>query len=111
MVGTVLEVAEELARSGISAEVINIHTIKPIDVDLLVASAQKTGRVVTVEEHSVIGGLGSAVCKALSEHAPVPVKVIGVEDTFGESGPALEVLAKYGLDKASVLAKVQEFCR
>ena len=111
MVGTVLEVAEELARVGISAEVINIHTIKPIDVDLLVASAQKTGRVVTVEEHSVIGGLGSAVCKALSEHAPVPVKVIGVEDTFGESGPALEVLAKYGLDKASVLAKVQEFCR
>ena len=111
MVGTVLEVAEELSRVGISAEVINIHTIKPIDVDLLVTAAQKTGRVVTVEEHSVIGGLGSAVCKALSEHAPVPVKVIGVEDTFGESGPALEVLSKYGLDKASVLTKVQEFCR
>ncbi len=78
MVPVALEVAEQLAAEGVNAEVINIHTIKPLDTELITASAAKTGKVVTIEEHSVIGGLGSAVCQALAENAPVPVKVIGV---------------------------------
>ena len=111
MVPVALEVAEQLAAEGVNAEVINIHTIKPLDTELITASAAKTGKVVTIEEHSVIGGLGSAVCQALAENAPVPVKVIGVQDTYGESGPALQVLAKYGLDTPSVLASVKEFLK
>ena len=87
-VAEALGAADMLAEQGISAEVINIHTIKPLDEDLVIASAKKTGRVFTVEEHSVIGGLGSAVCDALSEKAPTPVKKIGIYDVFGESGPA-----------------------
>ena len=109
MVGSALEAAEALAAKGVSAEVINIHTIKPLDEDLVVASAEKTGKVVTVEEHSVIGGLGSAVCDALAERHPVPVKKIGVYDVFGESGPALELLAKYELDGAGVTKQVEAF--
>ena len=111
MVPVALEVAEQLAAEGVNAEVINIHTIKPLDTELITASAAKTGKVVTIEEHSVIGGLGSAVCQALSENTPVPVKVIGVQDTYGESGPALQVLAKYGLDTPSVLASVKDFLK
>ena len=111
MVPVALEVAEQLAAEGVNAEVINIHTIKPLDTELITASAAKTGKVVTIEEHSVIGGLGSAVCQALAENAPVPVKVIGVQDTYGESGPALQVLAKYGLDTPSVLASVKDFLK
>ena len=109
MVAASLDAAEELAKQGISAEVINIHTIKPLDADLIAESAAKTGRVVTVEEHSVIGGLGAAVCEALAERCPVPVKRVGVEDTFGESGPALDLLAKYGLDAAGVKGAVEAF--
>ena len=86
-VNEALEAAKLLAADGIDAEVINIHTIKPLDEDLVVASAQKTGKVVTVEEHSVIGGLGSAVCDALSAKVPTKVMKIGVYDCFGESGP------------------------
>ena len=100
-VGESLEAAEKLAADGISAKVINIHTIKPLDEDLVVAAAQETGKVVTVEEHSVIGGLGSAVCDCLSAKAPTKVMKIGVNDTFGESGPALELIKKYGLDAES----------
>lgn len=111
MVPVALEVAEQLAAEGVNAEVINIHTIKPLDSELIAASAAKTGKVVTIEEHSVIGGLGSAVCQALAESTPVPVKVIGVQDTYGESGPALQVLAKYGLDTPSVLASVKDFLK
>jgi len=111
MVPVALEVAEQLAAEGVNAEVINIHTIKPLDTELITTSAAKTGKVVTIEEHSVIGGLGSAVCQALAENAPVPVKVIGVQDTYGESGPALQVLAKYGLDTPSVLASVKDFLK
>ena len=111
MVPVALEVAEQLAAEGVNAEVINIHTIKPLDTELIAASAAKTGKVVTIEEHSVIGGLGSAVCQTLSENTPVPVKVIGVQDTYGESGPALQVLAKYGLDTPSVLASVKDFLK
>ena len=108
MVQAALEAAEALAADGVSAEVINMHTVKPLDTETLVASAAKTGKVVTAEEHSVIGGLGSAVCDALAEQCPVPVKKVGVEDVFGESGPAVDLLAKYGLDAAGVERAVRE---
>ena len=108
-VSNCLEAAEKLAADGIDAKVINIHTIKPLDEDLVVAAAQETGKVVTVEEHSVIGGLGSAVCDCLSAKAPTKVMKIGVNDTFGESGPALELIKKYGLDADSIYAKVKAF--
>lgn len=106
-----LEAAEKLAAEGISAEVINIHTIKPLDTEIIVNSAKKTGKMVTAEEHSVIGGLGSAVCECLCEHAPVPVCRIGIYDVFGESGPALELLVKYGLDGQGIYKKVKEFVK
>ena len=109
MVQSALEAAERLATDGISAEVIDMHTIKPIDADLIVESAKKTGRVVTCEEHSVIGGLGSAVCDVLAERLPVPVRKLGVNDVFGESGPAVDLLHKYGLDADGVEAFVREF--
>ena len=96
---------------SIDAKVINIHTIKPLDEELIVASAKETGKVVTVEEHSVIGGLGSAVCDVLSEKAPTPVCKIGVNDVFGESGPAVELVSKYGLDADSIYEKVKAFCK
>lgn len=104
-----LQAAEMLAKDGISAEVINIHTIKPIDAELIVKTAKKTGKVVTVEEHSVIGGLGSAVCDVLSENAPTPVLKIGVNDVYGESGPAVQLLAKYGLDAEGIYKKVKVY--
>ena len=108
-VSETLEAAKMLEADGISAKVINIHTIKPLDEDLVVAAAKETGKVVTVEEHSVIGGLGSAVCDCLSEKAPTPVKKIGVNDVFGESGPALKLIEKYGLDAKSIYNKVKSF--
>ncbi len=104
-----LEAAKLLAADGIDAEVINIHTIKPLDEELVLASAVKTGKVVTVEEHSVIGGLGSAVCDVLSEKAPTKVMKIGVNDQFGESGPAAALIKKYGLDAESIYKKVKAF--
>ena len=105
-----LEAAERLAaEDGIDAQVINIHTIKPIDEELIVAAAEKTGKIVTVEEHSVIGGLGSAVCDVLSEKAPTRVMKIGINDTFGESGAALELLKKYGLDTDGIYEKIKTF--
>ncbi len=112
---TGLEVAEALVAAdlleadGIHAKVINIHTIKPLDKELVVAAAKETGKVVTVEEHSVIGGLGSAICDVLSEEAPTKVMKIGVNDTYGESGPALELIKKYGLDGESIYKKVKAF--
>ena len=102
-----LAAAEKLAVDGVEAKVINIHTIKPLDGELVVAAAKETGKVVTVEEHSIIGGLGSAVCDALSAQAPTPVLKIGVMDTFGESGPAAELVKKYGLDSESIYSKVK----
>lgn len=108
-VGYALEAADRLAKDGVSAEVINIHTIKPIDEDLLIASASKTGRVVTVEEHSVIGGLGGAVAEVLSEKCPTKMHRIGVYDVFGESGPAVELLHKYGLDGDGVYAAIRNW--
>ena len=103
------QAAKLLEADGIHAEVINIHTIKPIDKELLAASAKKTGKVVTVEEHSIIGGLGSAVCEALCETVPTPVLRIGIQDVYGESGPAKALIAKYGLDGAGICQKVKEF--
>ncbi len=108
-VNSALEAADLLAADGINAMVINIHTIKPIDKELIIAAARKTGKVVTVEEHSVIGGLGGAVCEVLSENAPVPVKRIGINDVFGESGPAVKLLEKYGLDGKGVYESVKAF--
>ena len=98
MVSESLVAAHKLASDGIDAEVINIHTIKPLDKELIISSAEKTNLVVTVEEHSVIGGLGSAVCDCLSESMPVRVAKIGVNDVFGYSGPGAELLSQFGLD-------------
>ncbi len=108
-VNNCLEAAEMLAADGIDAKVINIHTIKPLDEELVAAAARETGKVVTVEEHSVIGGLGSAVCDTLCEKAPTRVLKIGINDVFGESGPALELIEKYGLDAKSIYKKVKDF--
>lgn len=108
-VAEALKAAEMLAADGIQAKVINIHTIKPLDEDLIVAAAKETGKVVTVEEHSVIGGLGGAVCECLSEKAPVPVKRIGIQDVFGESGAAVALLHKYGLDGEGIYQQVKAF--
>ena len=106
-----LAAAEQLAAKGIDAKVINIHTIKPLDDELIVAAAKETGKVVTVEEHSVIGGLGSAVCDCLSAKAPTTVLKIGVNDVFGESGPAAQLIKKYGLDADSIATKVEAFVK
>ena len=102
-----LEAAKMLEADGISAEVINIHTIKPLDEALVCASAKKTGKVVTVEEHSIIGGLGGAVCECLSAKAPVPVLRIGINDVFGESGSAVALLHKYGLDAEGIYKQIK----
>lgn len=110
-VSSALEVAEKLKEDGIDAEIVNIHTIKPIDRELVIASAKKTGKVVTAEEHSVIGGLGSAVAEVLSEEAPTKLLRIGVGDVFGESGPAKELVAKYGLDGIGIYEKVKKFVK
>ena len=98
MVAESLAAAEKLAADGIDARVINIHTIKPLDEELIIKAAEETGRIVTVEEHSIIGGLGSAVCETLAGVSPVKVDRIGIRDTFGESGPAVQLLEKYGLN-------------
>ncbi|MCR4695476.1 MAG: transketolase family protein [Pseudobutyrivibrio sp.] len=104
-----LEAAKKLAEEGIDAEVINIHTIKPIDDALIVKSAAKTKKVVTVEEHSIIGGLGGAVAEVLSEQCPTKMLRIGVKDTFGESGPAVKLLEKYELDAAGIYKQIKAF--
>ena len=104
-----LDAAAALAGEGIDAEVIDICTIKPIDEDLLVASAAKTGKVVTCEEHWITGGLGSAVAEVLSEKCPTRMRRIGIKDRFGESGTAAELVAKYGLDGAGIAAVTREF--
>lgn len=101
--------SKRLAADGISAKVINIHTIKPLDEELIIAAAKETGKIVTVEEHSVIGGLGSAVCDTLCAHAPTKVLKIGMNDVYGESGPAAVLVKKYGLDADSIYAKVKAF--
>mgnify|MGYP004519749227 FL=1 len=108
-VDSALGAAEKLAAEGISAEVINICTIKPLDEDIIIKSAKKTGKVVTAEEHSVIGGLGSAVCDALCKSYPTPLYKIGMQDCFGESGSAAALVQKYKLDAQGVYEQVKEF--
>jgi transketolase len=114
LIATGLEVSETLAAAkrlesdGISARVINIHTIKPLDEELVCRAAKETGKLVTIEEHSVVGGLGSAVCDAVCKEYPVPVKRIGIQDVFGESGPAKELLQKYQLDEMGIYRQVLE---
>ena len=104
-----LVAAEMLAADGVEAKVINIHTIKPLDEELIVAAAKETGKVVTVEEHSVIGGLGSAVCDALSAKAPTQVLKLGMQDVFGESGPAAQLVKKYELDGEGIYKQINAF--
>ena len=107
MVEAAIDASNELAKDGINARVINIHTLKPIDKDIIIKAAKETGAIVTAEEHNVIGGLGSAVCEVLSEEYPVPVKRIGVKDTFGESGKPNELLEKYGLTAKDIVEAVK----
>ncbi|MCD8222490.1 MAG: transketolase family protein [Clostridiales bacterium] len=104
-----LEAATQLETEGIHARVINIHTIKPLDEELIAKAARETGRIVTVEEHSMIGGLGGAVCEFLCEHEPTPVKRIGMRDVFGESGSAADLLKKYELDGAGIYRQVRNW--
>lgn len=108
-VAEALEVAEELEKEGINAEVINIHTIKPLDEAAILTSAKKTGKVVTVEEHTVIGGLGSAVADVISAKNAAKVLKIGVQDIFGQSGSGAELIKEYGLDSESILKKIKGF--
>lgn len=108
-VAEALGAAEMLKADGVDARVINIHTIKPLDEELVIKAAKETGRIVTVEEHSVIGGLGSAVCDCVCENAPVPVKKIGMQDIFGESGPAAALLKKYQLDAEGIYKQIKDF--
>ena len=102
-----LVAAEKLAADGIEAKVINIHTIKPIDKNLIIETAKECGKVVTVEEHSVVGGLGSAVCDVLSENYPTSVLKIGINDVYGESGPATELIKKYNLDSNGIYNSIK----
>ncbi len=111
MVNEALVAAEELKEDGINAMVINMATIKPLDEELVIAAAKKCGKVITCEEHSIIGGLGEAVCSVLSEKCPTPVKRIGVNDEFGHSGPAVKLLEQFGLCAANIVATAKEFCK
>ena len=106
-----IKAGEELAQAGINAMVINMATIKPLDEELVLAAAKKCGKVITCEEHSVIGGLGEAVCSLLSEKLPTPVKRIGVNDEFGHSGPALELLKQFGLTAEHIVEVAKDFCK
>lgn len=111
MVGIALEARAELLKEGIEARVINIHTIKPIDKEIIIKAAKETGAIVTAEEHNIIGGLGSAVSEVLAEEYPTKMKIIGVNDTFGESGNGDELLQKYGLSKENIIKTVKELIK
>ncbi len=111
MVAEAIEAEKMLSADGISAEVINIATIKPLDKELVVKSAKKTGRGITVEEHNIVGGLGEAVCAALSEECPTPVKRIGVNDEFGHSGPAKDLLKQFGLSAENIYNVAKDFVK
>ena len=108
MVNEALMAQEKLAAEGVSARVVNMATIKPIDRDIIIDSAKKTGVIVTAEEHNIIGGLGSAVAEVVCETVPVPVIRVGVEDTFGKSGPAVQLLHEFGLDADNIAAKCKK---
>ncbi len=107
MVNEAIQASEALEAEGISVELINMHTIKPLDKEAVVAAAKKTGCIVTAEEHNVIGGLGDAVCDAVCAEYPVPVVKVGVEDTFGKSGPAVDLLHVFGLDAKNIVEKAK----
>lgn len=109
LVNEVLEAEKILAEKGLQVQIINIHTIKPLDKDLVIQSAKKTGKIAVVEEHSIIGGLGSAVCDALSENDPVPVLKIGINDVYGRSGSAKELLREHELDSESLANRIFDF--
>lgn len=111
MVAEAIEAGKELQAAGIDAEIINMATIKPLDAQLVVASARKTGKVITVEEHNIIGGLGEAVCAALSTECPVPVKRIGINDEFGHSGPAKDLLKQFGLSAENIVKVTKKFVK
>ena len=106
-----IEAGEKLAEAGINAMVINMATIKPLDEELVLCAARKCGKVITCEEHSVIGGLGEAVCALLSEKLPTPVKRIGVNDEFGHSGPAAQLLKQFGLSAEHITEVAEQFCK
>ena len=110
-VAEAMEAVKKLAEDGIDAQLINIHTIKPLDEDLIASAAEKTGKIVTVEEHSVIGGLGSAVADTLCMRAPAKLLKIGINDVYGESGPAVELIRKYGLDSESIYTKIKNWLK
>ena len=105
-----IKAGEELEKAGINAMIINMATIKPIDADLIVEAAKKCGKIITCEEHSIIGGLGEAVCSVLSEQYPTPVRRIGVNDEFGHSGPAAELLKQFGLTSDHIVEVAKDFC-
>ena len=111
MVAEAIEAGKALEAKGIDAEIINISTIKPLDEELVIKSAKKTGKVITVEEHNIIGGLGEAVCSCLSEKCPTPVKRIGVNDEFGHSGPAVDLLKQFGLSAENIEKVAEEFVK
>lgn len=111
MVAEAIEAGNVLSQKGISAEIINMATIKPLDEELVITSAKKTGKVITVEEHNIIGGLGEAVCSVLSEKCPTPVKRIGVNDEFGHSGPALDLLKQFGLSAENIAETAEKFLK
>ena len=108
MVSEAVAAADELKEEGINAGVINIHTIKPLDKELICKAAENSGILMTVEEHSVIGGLGSAVAEAVTECYPVPVIKIGVNDEYGHSGPAVDLLKEFGLCRENIVAQVKK---
>ena len=103
MVSRAIKATEELEKQGIDARLINIHTIKPLDRELILKAAKETGRIITVEEHNIIGGLGEAVCSLLSEECPTPVTRIGVKDVYGHSGPAVDLLDEFGLNTSNIV--------
>ena len=111
MVSKTLEAAEVLAAEGINVRVVNIHTIKPIDKNIIIESAQKTQRIITIEEHNVIGGLGSAVAEVLAENYPTKMKFIGVKDKFGRSGKPADLMKAYGLTPEDIVAETREFAK
>jgi transketolase len=108
LVWEALEAAKVLNEAGISAEVINIHTIKPLDEEAIVASAKKTGAVVTAEEHNFLGGLGESVARTLAQHLPTPQEFVATQDTFGESGTPAQLMEKYGLNAAAIVEKAKK---
>ena len=110
LVSEAIEAGKALKEAGISARVINLCTIKPLDEELVLKAARECGKIITCEEHSVIGGLGEAVCALLSEKCPTPVRRIGVNDEFGHSGPAAALLKQFGLSSGHIVETAKEFC-